>query len=139
MSHGRVDGRGARSRSSRSRAWRVAVVGAGAAFLVATAAPVRAESRTLGGNFGLGLVAGFGTLVYFPVKMTYSMIGGLIGGLTYLVTLANEDTANAVWEPTLGGTYVLTPDMIAGDEPVEFVGSSTPHGKDASTKGQWPE
>jgi hypothetical protein len=114
---------------------RVAVA---AALAAALAAPARAaESRSLGENFGLGLVAGFGTMVYFPVKMVYSMIGGLVGGLTYLVTLANEDTANAVWQPTLGGSYVLTPDMIAGQEPVEFIGSE-PRAQGKSS-GQWPE
>lgn len=97
----------------------------------------RAAEHSLGENFGLGLVAGFGTFVYFPVKMVYSMVGGLVGGLTYLVTLADEETANAVWEPTLGGTYVLTPDMIAGNEPVSFIGSAPARSK--ASAGQWPE
>lgn len=110
------------------------------ALVAALGAPasVRAESRSLGENFGLGLVAGFGTLVYFPLKMVYSMIGGMVGGLTYLVTLANEDTANAVWQPTLGGSYVLTPDMIAGEQPVDFIGSA-PGAKKKGASGQWPE
>ena len=125
------------ARPRRGRAARTLLVVALVAALGAPAA-ARAESRSLGENFGLGLVAGFGTLVYFPVKMVYSMIGGMVGGLTYLVTLANEETANAVWQPTLGGSYVLTPDMIAGEQPVDFIGAA-PGAKKKGASGQWPE
>lgn len=122
------------------------VRGLGAAALVGLlacvlAAPARAEeARPEGENYGLGLVAGVGSLVYFPAKLVYSTVGGVVGGMTYLVTLGDTDTANAVWQPTLGGSYVLTPAMVAGEKPVDFVGPQpAPAEKTKLAKGQWPE
>ena len=100
----------------------------------------RAAEKSLGEQYGLGLVAGFGTLPYFPLKMVYATLGGLIGGLTYLVTLGNAETANAVWQGTLGGDYVLTPGMIAGEESVDFIGPSAGASKEGGNSStQWPE
>ena len=31
-----------------------------------------------------------------------------------------------VWEPTMGGSYVVTPNMLRGREPIEFSGTSSP-------------
>lgn len=107
------------------------------ALLAGAGSPARAEERSLAEQLGLGLVAGVGSLVYFPVKLAYSFLGGLVGGLTYVVTLGDEETANAVWEPTLGGSYLITPDIVAGDEPLEFVGGSEQGKEDKQSKGQW--
>ncbi len=131
---------GARRSSGRRRSpWLRGLVALAILVGISIARPATAaSSRSLGQEFGLGLAAGFGTLFYFPLKMVYSLTGGLVGGLTYLVTLADEEVANAVWEPTIGGTYVLTPDMVAGDEPVSFIGGSRTRSS-AAPKSQWPE
>jgi hypothetical protein len=123
----------------RGRMARAAVATVLAWAVLAAPAAARAESPSLGEQYGLGLVSGFGTLLYFPFKMVYATIGGLVGGMTFLVTLGNEETANAVWGPTLGGTYVLTPSMLAGEDTVEFAGSPAPAKKKSSSGGQWPD
>jgi hypothetical protein len=71
---------------------------------------------------GYGAAALFGNLLYIPAKLTYAVVGSLVGGGTYLVTAGNTQAANTVWRSALGGDYVLTPQMISGDQPINFSG-----------------
>lgn len=73
---------------------------------------------------GYGAAALFGNLLYIPAKLTYAVVGSVVGGGTYLVTAGNTQAANAVWRSALGGDYVLTPQMIAGEQPINFSGST---------------
>jgi hypothetical protein len=73
---------------------------------------------------GYGAAALFGNLLYIPAKLAYAVVGGVVGGGTYLVTAGNTQAANAVWRSALGGDYVLTPQMIAGEQPINFSGST---------------
>ena len=54
-----------------------------------------------------------------------SLLGGLFGGGAYVATGGNRQTAETIWRSSLGGDYVVTPDMIAGKEPVHFSGPTT--------------
>jgi hypothetical protein len=81
---------------------------------------------------GYGAAALFGNLLYIPAKLTYAVVGSVVGGGTYLVTAGNTQAANAVWRSALGGDYVLTPQMIAGEQPINFSG---PTGTPASPTG----
>ena len=73
--------------------------------------------------------AGWGSLtvltnvVYMPAKLVYATLGGLTGGLTYGLTGGNLDTAETVWVTSMGGTYVVTPGMLRGEEAIAFTGS----------------
>lgn len=67
---------------------------------------------TVGANF-----------VYFPAKIITAAGGAALSGLTYLVTLGDSGTSNAIWNSAVGGDYVVTPNMVAGREPVHFWGS----------------
>lgn len=81
-----------------------------------------ADSGSFWGDVGLGAGAALGNVLYIPAKLVYASVGGVVGSLAYLVTLGSTETANAIWEPTLGGTYVLTPGMLAGEEKLHFNG-----------------
>jgi hypothetical protein len=72
----------------------------------------------------LGIGSALLTVVYFPAKLVYAVLGGVVGGLTYGVTGGNLETAQEVWEPSFYGTYVITPDHLKGNEPVRFFGVS---------------
>jgi hypothetical protein len=61
-------------------------------------------------------------LLYIPAKLTYALLGGIVGGGTYLVTAGNMQAANTVWRSSLGGDYVVTPQMLAGQQPINFSG-----------------
>lgn len=73
---------------------------------------------------GLGIGSALLTVVYFPVKLAYAILGGIVGTFTYGLTGGDLDTAKSVWEPSFYGTYVITPDHLKGNEPVRFIGVS---------------
>ena len=73
-----------------------------------------------GAGYGAGAV--FCSLLYIPFKLTYAILGGLIGGGTYLVTAGNTHAANTVWRSSLGGDWVVTPAILQGQAPLNFSG-----------------
>lgn len=81
-----------------------------------------ADSGSFWGDVGAGTGAALSNILYIPAKLVYATVGGVVGGLAYVVTLGSTETANAIWEPTLGGTYVLTPGMLCGEEKLHFNG-----------------
>lgn len=72
----------------------------------------------------LGIGSALLTVIYFPVKFAYAILGGVVGTFTYGLTGGDLETAKAVWEPSFYGTYVITPDHLKGNEPVRFLGVS---------------
>src|SRR5271169_1262786 len=76
-----------------------------------------------GAGYGAGAL--FCNLLYIPAKLTYALLGGIVGGGTYLVTAGNSQAANTVWRSSLGGDYVVTPQMLAGTQPINFSGPTT--------------
>jgi hypothetical protein len=106
-----------------SGGWRALVVAAVVATsLSGTVRTARAE-ESFGRTVGLGAGAAFTNLLYMPAKLVYATLGGVTGGLAYLLTIGNLEVANAVWRPSLGGTYVVTPKMLAGEDQIHFSGS----------------
>lgn len=77
-----------------------------------------------GTDAAYGSLAVLANVFYMPAKVVYAAIGGLTGCLVYLVTIGNEGAAIATWSPSIGGTYVVTPAMLRGEEPVLFNGAS---------------
>jgi hypothetical protein len=76
---------------------------------------------------GYGVAALFGNVLYIPAKLVYATLGSIVGGGTWLVTAGNSQASNTVFRSALGGDYVLTPQMVAGQQPINFSGpTSTP-------------
>jgi hypothetical protein len=73
---------------------------------------------------GLGASAVAGNLLYVPAKLAYGILGGIGGAAGYALTGGNKQVANSIWRSSLGGDYVLTPDMMSGKKPIYFSGSS---------------
>jgi hypothetical protein len=73
---------------------------------------------------GVGIGAGtvVSNLVYVPAKLVYGILGGIAGGAGYALTGGNKQVANSIWRSSLGGDYVLTPDMMTGKKPIYFSG-----------------
>jgi len=71
---------------------------------------------------GYGAAALFSNIFYIPAKLVYAVAGGIVGGGSYVVTGGNSQVSNTIWRSSLGGDYVVTPDMIAGKEPLYFSG-----------------
>ncbi len=71
---------------------------------------------------GIGAASAAATILYFPFKAAFALGGGIVGGLAYVFSGFNETTAKSIWIPSIYGTYVITPEHLAGDRPVRFVG-----------------
>jgi len=73
--------------------------------------------------------AGWGTLtvvtnlIYMPAKIIYATAGGLTGACALALTGGDMQTAETVWVTTMAGTYVVTPGMLQGQEPIAFTGT----------------
>jgi hypothetical protein len=77
---------------------------------------------------GYGTLAVLANVLYMPTKVVYSTLGVITGGLAYVLTVGDSDTAERVWSPSVGGSYVVTPAMLRGDEPMLFNGPSYTNG-----------
>ncbi|MGH7838507.1 MAG: hypothetical protein ACREQC_11885 [Candidatus Binataceae bacterium] len=73
-----------------------------------------------GVGVGAGTVAG--NILYVPAKLVYGILGGIAGGAGYALTGGNKQVSDTIWRSSLGGDYVLTPNMVTGKEPVHFSG-----------------
>ena len=71
---------------------------------------------------GMQASAALSTILYFPFKAAFAIGGGLVGGLAYLFSGLNEQTAKSIWVPSMYGTYVITPEHLTGDRSVRFLG-----------------
>ncbi len=92
---------------------------------------VSSSGGTEGGNpsnAGLQVAAGISNFVYFPAKLVFAITGGIVGGFTYLFSGGNEHAAKSVWDTSLYGTYILTPDHFQGNRPVRFLGVADSNG-----------
>jgi len=85
-------------------------------------APVQEQNT----NVATDLLAGFASFLVTPVygafKLTFASLGALTGGLAWAFTGGDERVAQEIWQTTMGGTYVITPDHLAGRKPVRFTG-----------------
>ena len=85
-----------------------------------------------GAGYGAGALVC--NLIYIPAKLVYAILGTIVGGGTYLVTAGNGQAANTVFRSALGGDYVVTPQMLAGQQPINFSGpTDTPPTEPAAT------
>lgn len=100
---------------------------AGLVLAMVMAAPLARPARAAG-DYGhdlcWGLAAIGANLVYAPVKLLYATMGGVTGGFAYVLTMGNGEVVQRIWAPSVGGTYVLSPAMLSGDESIYFSGES---------------
>lgn len=62
------------------------------------------------------------TIPYFACKGAFAIVGGVVGGLTYVFSGLNENAAKNVWTTSMYGTYIITPEHLSGDKPIRFLG-----------------
>ncbi|HLX05071.1 MAG TPA: hypothetical protein VKR28_06025 [Candidatus Binatus sp.] len=88
----------------------------------ATQVPQPTDNSVNWPGAGYGAGALLCNVLYIPAKLVYAILGGIVGGGTYLITAGNQQAANTVWRSSLGGDYVVTPQMLAGQQPINFSG-----------------
>jgi len=74
-------------------------------------------------ELGLAVGAAAGNLLYLPAKLIVAIGGLVLGGVTGALTGGDIRAAYAVWVPAASGTYLLTPAILEGTQPIEFFGS----------------
>lgn len=85
------------------------------------AAPASAQEGA-GSEAGLGVAAALSSLVYGPVKVVYSALGLVFGGMAWALSGGDNDIASAVITPAVRGDYVVTPSHLRGERELEFIG-----------------
>lgn len=80
------------------------------------------ETESTAMQYGLGVASVFTSLPYSIGKFLFATLGGIFGGFTYLFSAGNEKAAQAVWDTSMRGTYVISPRHLKGEEPVRFFG-----------------
>jgi hypothetical protein len=80
------------------------------------------DSRDTASEAGLGAASVLLSIPYGAVKIAYAILGGITGGFTYALTGGNLKAAESVWDSSLRGTYIITPDHLRGEKPVRFIG-----------------
>jgi hypothetical protein len=91
--------------------------------LAGSSAPSWASSESTAVEVGAAAGSAFGTIVYAPFKAVFCALGGIGSGFT---AIASPPTAGKVAMATCGGSWVLTPNIIQGREPLKFIGDTTP-------------
>lgn len=71
---------------------------------------------------GIGAAAALSSLIYGPIKLVYATGGLIVGSLSWLFTAGDNEVAEKVFTRSLRGTYVITPGILLGEEPLEFIG-----------------
>jgi hypothetical protein len=89
------------------------------AALLTSARPARAAWFE---DAGWGALTVLTNVIYMPAKIVYATAGGLTGAFALALTGGDMQTANTVWVTTMTGTYVVTPGMLQGQEPIAFTG-----------------
>ena len=90
--------------------------------------PALAEERTnedtenTATQYGLGVASVFTSLPYSIGKFAFATMGAIFGGFTYVFSAGNEKAAQAVWDTSMRGTYVISPRHLKGEEPIRFFG-----------------
>jgi hypothetical protein len=64
------------------------------------------------------------TVPYIIGKGAFALGGAVVGGLGYVFSGGNYDTAKTVWTKSIYGTYVIRPAHLRGEEPVHFLGKA---------------
>jgi type IV secretory pathway VirB2 component (pilin) len=82
----------------------------------------RAEEQSTGSAAGWGALSALTSLVYAPVKVVYAIGGCVVGGFAWVFSAGDNDVAKTVVTPAVRGDYVVTPQHLRGERPLEFIG-----------------
>lgn len=94
------------------------------ATLAVSSAPSWASSESTAVEVGSAAGSALATIVYAPFKATFCFLGGIGSGFT---AIASPPTAGKVAMATCGGSWIVTPNIIRGREPLKFIGDTSPN------------
>ena len=112
---------------SRTFMWRrhVTIVTAVALLIALGGIPAIAQDDSgSAGGAGLQAASWLATVPYGAAKVAYAVGGGIVGSLAWVMSGGNTETAQAIWVPSMTGSYIIHPRNLTGDEAIHFVGGT---------------
>lgn len=100
----------------------VAMLGVPAASFANDANSSQDHVAEVGRESGLGAAAALSSLVYGPLKLAYAVGGVVVGGFAWAFTAGDTEVADKVFTRSLRGNYVITPEILTGQEQLYFIG-----------------
>lgn len=85
--------------------------------------PSLAHQDPLGAELGLAVGAAALNIFYVPTKLTFAGLGLVGGSLVGVLTGGDTRSAYALMVPTATGTFLVRPEHLSGEVPLEFVGA----------------
>jgi len=73
-------------------------------------------------DLGIGIGSFLCSVPYGAAKVSVAILGGVIGGFTYVLSGFDKKAADAVWYTTIEGDYIVTPDHLRGKKDLRFTG-----------------
>ncbi|HKA13397.1 MAG TPA: hypothetical protein VKH41_00140, partial [Myxococcota bacterium] len=92
------------------------------ALLAGSPAFADVEKPSLLTEGGLGVASALASFVYSPLKLIYAASGLALGSGSFLWTWGDRDAAMAVVDTSVGGDYVITPEILRGSADLRFTG-----------------
>ena len=114
------------------KGWRGTIAAVAVVAGLASASPARAGYLE---DAGWGSLTILSNVFYMPAKFVYAAAGGLTGGFAFALTGGDLETAEKIWVTSMGGTYVLTPNMLQGQDAIAFTGTPSTTAATADTHG----
>ena len=114
------------------KGWRGLIAAVALVAGLVSAAPARAGYLE---DAGWGSLTMLSNVIYMPAKFIYATAGGLTGGFAFALTGGDLETAEKIWVTSMGGTYVLTPGMLQGQDAIAFTGTPSTNNATADTRG----
>ena len=96
------------------------VVGGAGAAAGGAASVESSKSEEHGAATYVGTV--LANALYLPAKLVFAAGGAVVSGAAYVLSAGGEQPSGSIWSSAVEGTYVLTPRMMEGRDPVRFVG-----------------
>jgi hypothetical protein len=90
------------------------------------------DGNNLAADAGLGVASFICSVPYGAIKVATAILGGVIGGFTYVLSGLDKRAADSVWYTTMGGDYIVTPDHLRGNRGLSFTGVPPGNAKDGS-------
>jgi putative peptidoglycan binding protein len=83
------------------------------------ATSMAATNESTGDHIGYGAGSMLATLVYSPIKASVCILGGI--GSLFALPFGKEKSGNVI-ATACGGTWVISPDALKGQEQIAFIG-----------------
>ncbi len=93
------------------------------------------EEESVAGSAAVGAAAGICSLIYAPLKITYAVLGLVVGGIAWGLSAGDNNVFFAVITPSVRGDYVVTPDHLRGDRKLAVLGRQPAYRQSARQDG----